>query len=271
MKNTVILFRLQKAIYQKYIEQGGLWNGGVFAYKLRYVLDRAHELIDFTDYADLFSKYETLTKISFDYAVVEHENDIAVLRYAGEWKDIGTWNTLAEAMDDDVIGEGILNDECSNVHVVNEMGVPILVMGLKDVVVSASTDGILVSDLEQSAGIKPYVDKINKQVMFAEKSWGTYKVLDVEEESLTIKVTLKAGQRMNYHSHEHRDEVWTIISGSGKTIVDGMEQKVSPGDVITMDAGCKHTIIADTELQIIEVQIGKEISVKDKHKYELNL
>ena len=260
-----------EATAQKYIEQGGLWNGGVFAYKLRYVLDRAHELIDFTDYADLFSKYETLTKISFDYAVVEHENDIAVLRYAGEWKDIGTWNTLAEAMDDDVIGEGILNDECSNVHVVNEMGVPILVMGLKDVVVSASTDGILVSDLEQSAGIKPYVDKINKQVMFAEKSWGTYKVLDVEEESLTIKVTLKAGQRMNYHSHEHRDEVWTIISGSGKTIVDGMEQKVSPGDVITMDAGCKHTIIADTELQIIEVQIGKEISVKDKHKYELNL
>ena len=259
------------ATAQGYLDQGGLWNGGVFAYKLRYVLDRAHELIDFTDYADLFSKYDTLTKISFDYAVVEHENDIAVLRYAGEWKDIGTWNTLTEAMDENVVGEGILNEDCTNVHVVNEMGVPILVMGLKNVVVSASTDGILVSDIEQSARIKPFVDAINQQVMFAEKSWGTYKVLDVEEESLTIKVTLKAGQRMNYHSHEHRDEVWTIIKGSGKTIVDGMEQKVSAGDVITMDAGCKHTIIADTELQIIEVQIGKEISVKDKHKYELNL
>ena len=259
------------ATAQGYLDQGGLWNGGVFAYKLRYVLDRAHELIDFTDYADLFSKYDTLTKISFDYAVVEHENDIAVLRYAGEWKDIGTWNTLTEAMDENVVGEGILNEDCSNVHVVNEMGVPILVMGLKDVVVSASTDGILVSDIEQSARIKPFVDAINQQVMFAEKSWGTYKVIDVEEESMTIKVTLKAGQRMNYHSHEHRDEVWTIIKGSGKTIVDGMEQKVSAGDVITMDAGCKHTIIADTELQIIEVQLGKEISVKDKHKYELNL
>lgn len=259
------------ATAQGYLDQGGLWNGGVFAYKLRYVLDRAHELIDFTDYADLFSKYDTLTKISFDYAVVEHENDIAVLRYAGEWKDIGTWNTLTEAMAENVVGEGILNEDCSNVHVVNEMGVPILVMGLKDVVVSASTDGILVSDIEQSARIKPFVDAINQQVMFAEKSWGTYKVIDVEEESMTIKVTLKAGQRMNYHSHEHRDEVWTIIKGSGKTIVDGMEQKVSAGDVITMDAGCKHTIIADTELQIIEVQLGKEISVKDKHKYELNL
>ena len=55
---------------QKYIDMGGLWNGGVFAYKLSYVLERAHELIDFTDYSDLFSKYDTLTKISFDYAVV---------------------------------------------------------------------------------------------------------------------------------------------------------------------------------------------------------
>ena len=55
-----------------YIAQGALWNGGVFAYKLRYVLDKAHELIDFTDYKDLFDKYAELNKISFDYAVVEN-------------------------------------------------------------------------------------------------------------------------------------------------------------------------------------------------------
>ena len=47
--------------------------------------------------------------------------------------------------------------------------------------------------------------------MFAEKSWGSYRVLDVEGESLTIKVTLHAGHGMNYHSHEHRDEVWTVV------------------------------------------------------------
>ncbi len=257
------------ATAQKYIDEGGLWNGGVFAFKLSYVLNRAHELIDFDDYADLFSKYETLTKISFDYAVVEHEDDIAVLRFSGRWQDIGTWNTLTEAMDENVIGEGILNESCENVHVINEMGVPILVMGMKNVVVSASTDGILVSDKEQSTEIKPFVDAIDQQVMFAEKSWGTYKVIDVEEESLTIKVTLKAGQRMNYHSHDRRDEVWNIISGTGKTIVDGMEQQVKAGDVITMAAGCKHTVIAETELQIIEVQLGKDIRVSDKHKYKL--
>ena len=74
---------------------------------------------------------------------------------------------------------------------------------------------------------------------------------------------------MWYHSHEHRDEVWNIISGSGRTIVDGMEQKVHAGDVITMQAGCRHMILADTELRVIEVQLGRDISVHDKKKYAL--
>ena len=61
-----------------------------------------------------------------------------------------------------------------------------------------------------------------------------------------------------------------MISGCGRSIVDGMEQPVQAGDVITMQAGCKHTILAETELKLIEVQLGKEISVHDKHKYELD-
>lgn len=260
-----------KETAKSYIAQGALWNGGVFAYKLKYVLQKAHELIEFTDYHDLFSKYETLKKISFDYAVVENENKIQVMRFTGSWKDLGTWNTLAEAMDEPSVGKAIFNDNCDNVHIINELDVPVLCMGLKDVVISASPEGILVSDKEQSSYIKPYVDKINQQVMFAEKSWGSFRVLDIEEESMTIKITLNVGQRMNYHSHEHRDEVWTIISGEGRTIVDGMEQKVQAGDVVTMQAGCRHTIIADTELKAIEVQLGKEINVDDKRKYEFEV
>lgn len=254
---------------EKYIRQGALWNGGVFAYKLKYVLDKAHELLDFIDYQDLYAKYDTLEKISFDYAVVEKEPKIAVMRFAGQWKDLGTWNTLTEAMEEPSVGEAILNETCENVHVLNELNMPILCMGLKDVVVSASPEGILVSDKAQSSYIKPYVDQIDQQIMFAEKSWGSFRVLDVEEESLTIKVTLNPGHSMNYHSHDLRDEVWTVISGEGRTIVDGMEQPVKAGDVVTMQAGCRHTVIADTELKMIEVQLGKEISVHDKHKFEL--
>lgn len=257
------------AVAEEYIKRGALWNGGVFAYKLKYVLNKAHELIDFTDYQDLFAKYDTLTKISFDYAIVEKETKIQVMRFAGQWKDLGTWNTLTEAMQESVVGKGILNDKCSGVHIVNEMDVPILAMGLHDVVISASPEGILVSDKEQSSYIKPFVDGFVQEVMFAEKSWGSYKVMDVESEAMTIKVTLNPGHSMNYHSHNNRDEVWVVLSGTGKTIVDGMEQSVHAGDVVTMSAGCRHTIIAETELKLIEVQLGKEISVRDKQKFEL--
>ena len=256
-----------KQTAEQYIKEGALWNCGIFAYKVKYLLDIAHKLIDFDDYYDLLNKYETLEKRSFDYAVVEKEKNIQVMRINGEWKDLGTWNTLTETMDEDTIGNVIKDETCENSHVINELNIPILCLGLQDMVVAASSKGIIVSNKKQSSYMKPYVEKINQQIMFTEKSWGSYKVIDVQEESLTIVITLNSGDKMKYHSHDYRNEVWTVIAGKGKTIVDGMEQFVKPGDVITIEAGCKHTIIAETELKVIEVQLGKEINVDDKHEY----
>lgn len=258
-----------KETAKDYIAQGALWNGGIFAYKLKYVLDKAHEMIDFIDYQDLYDKYDTLEKISFDYAVVEKEKKIQVMRFAGQWKDLGTWNTLTEAMEESSLGNVLMSESCSNVHIINELAVPILAMGLEDVVISASPEGVLVADKKQSTYIKPFVDQVNQQTMFGEKSWGSFRILDVGEESLTIKVILNQGQAMNYHSHKNRNEVWTVISGKGRTLVDGMMQEVKPGDVVTMQAGTRHTVFADTELQLIEVQLGKEISIHDKQKFPL--
>ena len=252
-----------------YIAAGALWNGGVFACKIKYLMERTRELTGLSDYHELYQRYETLPKISFDYAVVEKEPDIRVMRYEGCWKDVGTWNTLSEVMEENCVGTAVQDPSCENVHIVNNLDIPILCMGLKDAVVSAGPDGILVSDKEQSSYIKPYVDRFDQQVSYAEKSWGSFRVIDVEDESMTIKITLNRGHRMNYHSHRHRDEVWTVISGSGRTVVDGMEQPVGPGDVVTIQAGCRHTIIADTELKVIEVQLGKEINVNDKQKFSL--
>ena len=255
-------------VAKEYIAQGALWNGGVFAFRLGYVLERAHELIDFKDYEDLFDRYETLTKISFDYAVVEHERDIAVMRFSGTWKDLGTWNTLTEAMTEPTMGKAVLGEGCEGVNVVNELNVPVLCMGLKNAIVAAAPDGILVTDKEASAHIKPYVDNMEQQIMYAQKSWGNYQVLDVHPEGMTVKVTLKPGQRMSYHIHAQRDEVWTVVSGEGETLIDGMTQTVRPGDVVTILAGCKHRVRALTELTLIEVQLGKNITVHDKRKYE---
>ena len=255
---------------KKYLAQNALWNAGIFAFKLGYLVDKAHSMIDFEDYRDLFNKYDTLTKISFDYAVVEKEPSIQVIRYKGNWKDVGTWNMMAEVMADQTKGRVILDETCKNTHVVNELNIPILCMGCKDMIIAASGDGVLISDKERSGHMKPYVEKIETEAKFAEKSWGTYTVIDVQPGSMTVKLSMRAGESLSYHMHNYREEVWTVISGKGKAIVDGMEQLLRIGDVITITAGCKHTVEALTPLDIIEVQLGEEISVSDKIKFDLD-
>ncbi len=254
----------------EYIAEGALWNGGVFGFKLSYVLEKSRELLGTDVYEELFEGYDELEKISFDYAVVEKEISIEVVKYEGAWKDLGTWNTLTETMQERAVGDVRFDDKCTNVHAVNELDVPVLIMGLKDAVVTASSEGILVSDLGQSSYIKPFVEAIDSPVRYAEKSWGSFRIMDIEETGMTVKVTLNPGHHMNYHSHERRDEVWTVISGSGTAILDDKKIEVKVGDVLTMPAGCKHTIFAgDDGLKLIEVQVGTDISVNDKIKYEM--
>ena len=267
--SRVLSFREKpdEAAAKEYIAQGALWNSGVFAYRLGYVLERAQDLLGCSDYRTLFSTYDRLEKISFDYAVVEREKNIGVLRYAGAWKDLGTWNTLTEIMEEPTLGDVTMDERSCNTHVVNELDVPILVMGGRDLVVAASPEGILVADKAASSHMKPYVEKIDQPVMFAEKSWGSFRIIDVEEGSLTIKVTLHAGHAMNYHSHECRREIWNVVSGSGTVLLDGEERSVCSGDVIEIPVGMKHKISARERMVVIEVQIGADIVKEDKIKW----
>ncbi len=250
-----------------YIRQGALWNCGVFAFKLGYLLGVAHRELDFAGFADLQARYDQQTKISFDYAVVEKERSIDVMRFKGEWKDVGTWNTFCEVMSDPAIGN-VQMDGCRNTHVINQLNIPIICMGCKDMVVAAASDGILVSDKTASSKIKPFVEKVEGEARFAEKSWGSFTILDVQDSATTIRIVLRPGNQLTYHAHEHRDEVWTVVSGRGRTVIEGLEEAIGPGDVVKMPAGVRHTLIADTRLEAIEVQIGQEINVADKIKYE---
>ena len=253
-----------KETAEKYIAQGALWNSGVFAFKLGYALDKARELLDYTGYEDLFNRYEELTKISFDYAVVEKESSIVVQRYGGTWLDIGTWNTLAEVMPEHTIGRVTLDETCTNVHTVNTLPMPILCMGLKDAVVAASPEGILISDKERSSAMKPYAERLHTPVMYTEKSWGEFRIIDAETESLTIKITLSPGRSLTYHLHERRDETWTVIEGRGWVKLDGNEFAVAAGQTVRIPRGSFHTIRAETLLKVMEIQTGEDIDVEDK-------
>ena len=254
----------EKAAAAEYIAQGALWNSGVFAFRLGYALEKAQEIFSFHSYEELFRRYEDLPKISFDYAVVEKEPSIAVRRYGGTWLDVGTWNTLAEVMPEKTIGRITLDEACTNVHAVSTLSMPVLCMGLHDAVVAASPEGILIADKHRASAMKPYVEKLHTPVMYAEKSWGEFHIVDAEAKSLTIKITLSPGHSLTYHMHERRDETWTVIEGRGWVKLDGNEFAVSEGQTIRLPRGSFHTIRAETLLKVMEVQVGEDIDVDDK-------
>ena len=250
---------------KKYIKSGALWNGGVFAFKLFYVLGIARDLFGTDDYDVLFKRYDSLQKVSFDYAVVEKEKSINVIRFSGSWKDLGTWNTLTEAMDEPVTGNATASD-CQNTHVVNELQIPVIALGINDCIVAATPDGILVSDKEKSPELKSFV--VDSRPMYERRGWGEYKVLDYkvhadENNSLVKELIISPGEHISYQRHQHRTEVWTFTEGVGELILDGEVKEVSRGDVAVIKAGVKHAIKGITELHIIEVQIGDELTEED--------
>ena len=255
-----------EATARKYIAAGALWNGGVFAFKLDYVLGIARKLFGTDDYRKLYDGYADLRKISFDYAVVEGEKSINVIRFSGEWKDLGTWNTLTEAMDEAVTGNAVA-DGCENTHVVNELDIPMIALGVNDAVIAATPDGILVTSKARSPELKSFVGE--SRPMYERRGWGEYRVLDYkvhrdEKNSLTKELVIAPDQHISYQRHKHRTEVWTFTEGEGDLILDDEVIRVRRGDVAVIKAGMKHAIKAvGGELHIIEVQIGDELVEED--------
>ncbi len=258
---------------RKLISEGAKWNGGVFAFKLGYLINILKNILHFDTYEELYARYGELSKNSFDYEVVEKANSIGMVSYKGTWKDLGTWNTLTEEMFSNYIGEKIIIGENSNnTHVINELNIPILVLGANNMVVAASADGILVSDKESSKYLKSYVDRIEQRPMFEERRWGEYKVIDFntydKTQTLTKHMFIKEGKNISYQTHSMRDEIWTIIDGTGDLLIDGHIRNVRRGDVAYIIKGQKHALKATTDLHFIEVQIGEQLIEEDVERFE---
>ncbi|PFO15352.1 mannose-1-phosphate guanylyltransferase [Priestia megaterium] len=250
------------------INQRALWNCGVFAFRLGYLLQILQEKKLPLQFETLHKEYTTLPKISFDYEVVEKASHIVALPYEGYWKDLGTWNTLTEEMATSQIGKGVLTDDSDNTHLVNELDIPVTVLGVKDVVVAASPDGILVADKASSPKIKEIIGDWNYPPMYEERLWGWSRVLDYakydeETEMVTKRIHISKGKNSTYHYHNLRDEVWTIVRGEGELALDDYIRRVKAGDIVHLPAGKKHGIHALTDLEFIEVQTGKVISNED--------
>lgn len=261
------------AVAEELLKQGALWNGGVFAFRLGYMMNIVRKYITSASFEDTRSRYSEFPKISFDYEVAEKAHSVAVVPFTGQWKDLGTWNTLTDELRQHTIGNAVLGPKCENTHVINELQNPIFVDGVKDIVVAACPDGILVCAKKETENIKKYVENLTPRPMYEERRWGTYRVLDDTtysdgSHSLTKSITLKPRKHISYHIHHHRAETWTFVQGEGLFVLDGVEQYVKAGDTVHIPVEHFHAIKALTELTFIEVQCGNPLIEEDIERFE---
>lgn len=260
-------------VAKELLKQNALWNGGVFAFRLGYMMSIVKKYIQSDSFEDIRIRYSEFPKISFDYEVVEKTASVAVVPFTGKWKDLGTWNALTDEIKQPIIGNAVMGEHCVNTHVINELQHSIYVDGLKDVVVAASPDGILVCSKEQSENIKNAVENLTPRPMYEECRWGTYRVLDSSTygdggHSLTKSITLDAGRHISYQVHRYRTEIWTFVQGEGIFIKDGKKELVKVGDSVTIPIGHLHAIKAITPLTFIEVQLGNPLIEEDIERFE---
>lgn len=260
-------------VAESLLKEGALWNGGVFAFRLGYMMSIVRKYVVAETFEETRSRYCEFPKISFDYEVAEKALSVAVVPYVGKWKDLGTWNTLTDELHQHVIGNAILGPKCDNVHVINELPYPVFVDGVKDVVVAASPDGILVCAKPETENIKKSVDSLERRPMYEERRWGTYTVLDDTHyadgsHSLTKSITIKPGKSISYQIHHHRSEVWTFVQGEGLFVLDGRLTPVKAGDAVVIPVGHYHAIKAVTALTFIEVQSGNPLVEEDIERFD---
>lgn len=134
-----------KNLAQKIINKGALWNSGVFGFSLKYIIDKGHEIIDFKNYHDLKERYKELPKISFDYAICEKEENIKVIKYEGDWDDLGSWDRLTNRIEGSTLGNVQIYGEVHNSTVINLTNSPIYINNIEDVLVVTTSEGMLIS------------------------------------------------------------------------------------------------------------------------------
>ena len=258
---------------QELINQGAYWNGGVFAFRLGYMMDLVNHYVPTDSFTELRGRYSELPKISFDYEVAEKATSVAVVPFEGKWKDLGDWNALVRELPKAAMGKVIMGRDVEGSTVINELSLPVVCDGVKNVVVAAGHDGILVCSKESSEYIKQYVDPIHMRPMFEERRWGTYRVLDDSRyvdgsHSLTKSITLHPGKYISYQIHHHRTEVWTFVEGEGLFVLDGEVRRVKAGDTVIIPVEHYHSIRAITELTFIEVQMGNPLIEEDIERFD---
>lgn len=270
------------ATAKEYISSGNYyWNGGMFMFSI--VTMQAEltkympSIIEITQngYQYTVENFVNMPDISIDYAVAEKSQKMMMIPMENiYWNDIGSFDAIAEVLSDEdknVFKGDILAENCTDTMIIGDNRL-IAGIDLDNLMIIDTPDALLVAKKGESQKVKNIVNKLKqnkrkeaKENVTMYRSWGKYTLLTESEGYRVRKIEMDPGASLTMQMHYHRSEHWTVISGTGKTIINEKESIFTENQSTYIPMGVKHKLSnpGKIPLIIIEVQSGKYINEDD--------
>lgn len=270
------------ATAKEYIASGNYyWNGGMFMFSIATMQAELAKympaIIDIikNGYRYAVDNFVNMPDISIDYAVAEKSQKMMMIPMENiYWNDIGSFDAIAEVLSDkdkNVFKGDILAENCTDTMIIGDTRL-IAGIDLENLMIIDTPDALLVAKKGESQKVKNIVNKLKqnkrkeaKENVTMYRSWGKYTLLTESEGYRVRKIEMDPGASLTMQMHYHRSEHWTVISGTGKTIINDRESIFTENQSTYIPMGVKHKLSnpGRIPLIIIEVQSGKYINDND--------
>ncbi len=277
-------------------EGGWLWNSGMFLFSAqdylaeldrhrpgivtacRAAVERGAEDLDFFRLDR--EAFAECPADSIDYAVMEKTDAAAVVPANVGWSDIGSWAALWEigAKDDrgNVLKGQVVAQDSGNSYLRTE-GQLLAVIGVRDMVVVATADAVLVAPLDRAQDVRQVVERLKREgsgqhaahaTVF--RPWGSYRSIDAGHHFQVKQLTVKPGARLSLQSHRHRAEHWVVVEGRARVTRGEEVFELGPNQSTYIPLGTRHRLEnpgRDT-LRVIEIQSGDYLGEDDIERFD---
>jgi mannose-1-phosphate guanylyltransferase / mannose-6-phosphate isomerase len=217
---------------------------------------------------------------SFDYAVMERHDNIAVVPFHGGWSDVGSWSAVSEltqAVDSEnrINGQGRAHSATNTyIHAPHR---PVVALGTQDLVIIDTQDAVLVADKRHTENVKDIVEQLKQEGLpqatehrYAARPWGQYDTVDQGQGFKVKRITVNPGASLSLQRHAHRAEHWVVVRGTARVTRGTEVFELSANQSAFIPAGEKHRLEnpGSTPLEIIEVQTGNYLEEDDIERFE---
>ena len=283
---------------QHLIETGrSFWNSGVFIFDLALFMDLAETLVPDTnndaalavsnaniniDFIRLDAEsVEQIKCPSFDVAIAESATNVGMVEFNGNWRDMGTWQSVWDSSQKDKDGNVLLGNSIANAttnSIVMSDGINIGVGNMDGIEIIASGNHVTVSMLNDPM-MSSHLADIQSQDSNAESTltptklhrvWGTFEIIRTEPNFQIKKLTIKPGLRLSLQRHQHRSEHWIVLSGCATVTIGEKTEALLPSQSTFVPQGTLHRLANNSSepLIIIEIQTGNYLGEDDIERIE---